>query len=167
MNAPFRPESCAAITLFHVLEHVYDPKQQIEAARRLLRRNGRLIIQVPNAASWQFRMLGKRWNGLDVPRHLITFRATDLNKLLDGCGFEILRHKYFSLRDNPAGMATSVFPSLDPMGRRIRGLTESHGRKLLKDCVYLALVMLALPFAVGEAAFGAGTTVMIEARKKW
>jgi SAM-dependent methyltransferase len=166
-DAPLRPDSCAAITLFHVLEHVYDPKQDIEAAHRLLRRNGRLIIQVPNAASWQFRLFGKRWNGLDVPRHLITFRATDVDRLLDCCGFEILRHKYFSLRDNPTGVVTSLFPSLDPMGRRVRRLGESRGRKFLKDCAYLALVVMALPFAVGEALCGAGTTVMVEARKKW
>jgi SAM-dependent methyltransferase len=165
-RAPFKAGSCAVITLFHVLEHLYDPKEHLQAAHNLLRPNGRLIIQVPNAASWQFQMLGERWNGLDVPRHLINFRANDLDHLLHGCGFEVLRHKYFSLRDNPTGMVTSIFPSLDPMGRRVRGITENRVVKLLKDCAYLALVILALPFAVGEAACGAGSTVMVEARKR-
>jgi hypothetical protein len=37
--------------------------------------------------------------------------------------------------------------------------------KLAKDLVYFALVAAALPFTALEAACGAGSTVMIEARK--
>ena len=36
-KAPFAAGSCAAITMFHVLEHLYDPVSYIEAAHRLLR----------------------------------------------------------------------------------------------------------------------------------
>ena len=92
--------------MFHVLEHLYDPASYLDAAHQLLRPDGRLIIQVPNAACWQFLLLGERWNGIDVPRHLIDFRLRDVDTLLDSCGFEVLRHKHFSLRDNPAGLAT-------------------------------------------------------------
>src|SRR5262249_18434806 len=109
-DAPFRPESCAAITLFHVLEHLYEPAGYLTAARELLRPNGRLILQVPNAACWQFRLLGAAWNGVDVPRHLYDFRPADLDRMLGGCGFEPVRRKFFSLRDNPAGLATSLAP---------------------------------------------------------
>ena len=38
--------------------------------------------------------------------------------------------------------------------------------RLAKDLVYFALVAAALPFALAEAACGAGSTVMIEARKR-
>ncbi len=108
--------------MFHVLEHLYEPHAYMEAAHELLRPDGRLVIQVPNAASWQFLLLGENWSGLDVPRHLLTFRASDLEVLLDRCGFEAVRYKYFSLRDNPAGLATSLAPWLDPMARRVRGV---------------------------------------------
>jgi hypothetical protein len=37
---------------------------------------------------------------------------------------------------------------------------------MAKDLTYFALVMASLPFTVIEAAFGAGSTVMIEARAK-
>jgi hypothetical protein len=82
------------------------------------------------------------------------------------CGFEVVRRKYFSLRDNPAGLASSLAPALDPMARRVRRLPESAGARLAKDLVYLALVVAALPFTLLEAAFGAGSTVMIEARRR-
>ena len=55
----------------------------LRAAHELLAPEGRLIIQVPNAACWQFLLLGERWTGIDVPRHLIDFRASDFDRLLD------------------------------------------------------------------------------------
>ncbi|MGA7236611.1 MAG: class I SAM-dependent methyltransferase, partial [Bryobacteraceae bacterium] len=114
-HAPFRPASIGAITMFHVLEHLYDPRAYLSAARELLEPEGRLIVQVPNASSWQFRLLGGAWNGIDVPRHLFDYRSRDLEKLLALSGFRVLRRKYFSLRDNPAGLASSLAPRLDPM----------------------------------------------------
>jgi SAM-dependent methyltransferase len=165
-HAPLAPGVCAAISMFHVLEHLYDPRAYLDSVRELLRPNGRLIVQVPNAASWQFRLLGPRWNGVDVPRHLTDFRARDLEALLSATGFEVLRRKYFSWRDNPAGLASSLAPALDPMARRVRGLRETPHGKLLRDLVYFALMAAAVPFTLLEAACHAGSTVMIEARKR-
>jgi SAM-dependent methyltransferase len=163
---PFAPGSCAAVTMFHVLEHLYDPASYLDAAHQLLGPEGRLILQVPNAACWQFLLFGERWNGIDVPRHLINFRLSDLDSLLEHCGFEILRHKHFSLRDNPAGMATSLAPDLDPMARRLRHVVETPRQRLGKDLLYVALVAASLPFGLIEAACRAGSTIMVEARKK-
>ncbi len=164
-QAPLAAGTCAGITMFHVLEHVYDPRAYLAAARTLLKPNGRLIVQVPNAACWQFRLLGSRWNGVDAPRHLTDFRARDLQAILAAAGFEVLRRKYFSWRDNPAGLATSLAPSLDPMARRVRRLPETVRVKLLKDLAHFALLAAAVPFTLLEAAFQAGSTIMIEARK--
>ncbi|HML17512.1 MAG TPA: methyltransferase domain-containing protein [Bryobacteraceae bacterium] len=163
---PLPNGSCAAVTMFHVLEHLYDPATYLDAAHQLLRPDGRLIVQVPNAACWQFLLFGERWNGIDVPRHLIDYRLCDLETLLGDCGFEVLRIKHFSLRDNPAGMATSLAPALDPMARRLRHIGETPRQRMLRDFLYLALVGISLPFTLLEAACRAGSTVMVEARKK-
>jgi SAM-dependent methyltransferase len=165
-NAPFPAASFAGLTMFHVLEHLYDPRAYLNAARNLLAPDGRLVVQVPNLASWQFRLLGRSWNGVDVPRHLFDFRDRDVEKLMEQCGFEVLRRKYFSLRDNPAGLASSLAPSLDPMARRVRRVKESGRARLAKDLAYFALVVSSLPFTVAEAVFHAGSTVMIEARPR-
>jgi SAM-dependent methyltransferase len=165
-RAPLAPGSCAAVTMFHVLEHLYDPASYLDAAHQLLRPDGRLILQVPNAACWQFLLMGERWNGIDVPRHLINFRQSDIDNLLTHCGFEVLRYKHFSLRDNPAGMATSLAPMLDPMARRLRHIEETPRQRLWKDLMYVALVAASLPFTILEAACRAGSTIMVEARKK-
>jgi 2-polyprenyl-3-methyl-5-hydroxy-6-metoxy-1,4-benzoquinol methylase len=165
-QAPLRPASFGAVTMFHVVEHLPDPQPYLDTARDLLAPNGRLILQTPNAASWQARIFGRRWNGLDVPRHLHNYRAADLKRLLERSGFEIVREKHFSLRDNPPGLATTLAPSLDPMARRVRRVAESGGLRLAKDLIYFGLVVASLPFAAMEATFRAGATVMLEARKR-
>jgi SAM-dependent methyltransferase len=165
-RAPFGDHYFAGITMFHVLEHLYDPRAYIESARDLLQPDGRLVVQVPNAASWQAKLLGPAWTGYDVPRHLFDFGAQHLERLLESCGFEVLRRKHFSLRDNPAGLASSLAPGLDPMARRVRHILENPAARIAKDLVYLALTVAALPFAVLEAACGAGSTIMLEARPR-
>lgn len=165
-HSPIAEATCSAVTMFHVVEHLYDPEAYLRAAHGLLRPNGRLIVQVPDASSWQSLVFGERWNGLDIPRHLVDYRARDLARLVERSGFEILRRKHFSLRDNPAGFASSVSPGLDPMARRVRKIPESPARKLAKDLAYFGLVVAALPFTVLEAACGAGSTIMLEARRK-
>lgn len=165
-HAPLRPASFSVISMFHVLEHLYDPVRYVEAAHSLLAPDGRLVVQVPNAASWQFLLFGQNWNGIDIPRHLVNFKEQDIVSLLNSCGFEVQRRKYFSLRDNPAGMATSISAALDPMARRLRKVPESPPVRLLKDGLYFGLTLTCLPFTLVEAACRAGSTIMIEARKK-
>ncbi len=165
-QAPFRPESCALITMLNVLEHLYDPVSYLESAREILKPDGRLVVQVPNAACWQFLFFGEAWSGVGVPRHVILFKDRDLFALLDHCGFEIVRKKYFSLRDNPAGFASSLAVSLDPVARRLRKVKETPRVKLLKDLLHFGLTLVALPFTLLEAACHAGSTILVEARRK-
>lgn len=165
-QAPLADGSIGVLSMFHVLEHLYQPDEYLLAAHRLLKPGGRLVIQVPNAASWQFLMFGEAWNGIDVPRHLHNFRLSDLNVLLDKCGFEPVRTKHFSLRDNPAGFSISIAPSLDPMARRIRKIPETPAQRFLKNVAHLGLMLVALPYSLVEAACRAGSTIMVEARKK-
>lgn len=164
-TAPIEKASYAVVTMFHVVEHLADAAAYLEAARELLMPDGRLIVQVPNASSWQFLLFGPRWNGIDVPRHLVDYRQRDLERLLERNGFEIVRRKHFSLRDNPAGFASSVAPGLDPMARQVRKIQESAAAKLAKDLLYFGLVLAALPFTLLEAGCGSGSTIMLEARK--
>jgi SAM-dependent methyltransferase len=163
---PFADGSFGAITMFHVLEHLPDPAAYVRAAHRLLKPGGRLVVQVPNIDSFQFRLFGSRWSGLELPRHLVDFNARTLRRLLEQCGFDVRRTKYFSLRDSPAGCATSLWTSLDPMSRRIRQRDRSSRSRLARDLLYLGLTALAVPFSVVEAACRAGSTVMMDGARR-
>jgi len=163
--AAITPASCSLITMYHVVEHLLDPAAYLNAAGKLLEPDGRLVIQVPDRDCWEAAMLGENWTGLDVPRHLHVFRTSDVRRLLQMCGYEVVREKHFSLRDHPAGLATGLAPSLDPVVRAIRQSDRSGVLRMAKDVLYLGLTVAALPFTLLEALSGKGSSVMVEARK--
>ncbi|RKS99451.1 bifunctional 2-polyprenyl-6-hydroxyphenol methylase/3-demethylubiquinol 3-O-methyltransferase UbiG [Flavobacterium sp. 123] len=69
------------ISMWHVLEHVPDLKQQIKELKRLLKPNGTLIIAVPNFKSFDAKHYGKFWAAYDVPIHFWHFSKTAIKKL--------------------------------------------------------------------------------------
>jgi SAM-dependent methyltransferase len=165
VSAPIEPQSCALVTMYHVVEHLLDPAAYLRAAARLLDPDGRLIVQVPDRDCWEAPLLKENWTGLDVPRHIHVFRGSDLRRLLQSCGFAVVREKHFSLRDHPAGLATGLAPSLDPVARAIRKTDKTPASRLAKNLLYFGIVAAALPFTAFEALCGKGSSIMIEARK--
>jgi 2-polyprenyl-3-methyl-5-hydroxy-6-metoxy-1,4-benzoquinol methylase len=169
-QASFPGESFDIVTLFHVMEHVANPRRVLTEVSRILRPNGVVILQVPNIDSWQFKAFGAKWYGLDIPRHVIDYSRESMLRLLNDSGFVAHRVKHFNLRDNAPALVSSLFPSLDPISRAVRnrkhGVHESMLAAWLRHTAYLSFVMCAYPFAIVESACGRGATVMIEARKK-
>ena len=157
------------VTLFHVVEHVAEPRELLGEVRRLLRSHGKVILQVPNIDSWQFKICGVRWHGLDSPRHVINYSSQSVRQLLADCRFRVCRIRHFNLRDNAPALASSLFPSLDPIRRSVcqrrTGYVEPAFARWGRHALYLAAVAAAYPFAIAESVAGAGATVMIEAEK--
>jgi 2-polyprenyl-3-methyl-5-hydroxy-6-metoxy-1,4-benzoquinol methylase len=81
------------ITLWHVLEHVYDLNQRIIQIKNLLKSNGILIIAVPNCDSFDAKHYKNYWAAYDVPRHLYHFNTSTLIQLLDTNGFSYVKTK--------------------------------------------------------------------------
>jgi len=74
-------QSFDVITMWHVLEHVYDLEKQIVELKRLLKPKGILIIAVPNYKSYDASYYGKYWAAFDVPRHLWHFSSKSIEIL--------------------------------------------------------------------------------------
>jgi SAM-dependent methyltransferase len=107
------------VIIWHVLEHLPDPRASLEAVHRALKPGGRLVVAVPNFESAQARWTGAAWFHLDLPRHLYQFPVSALQRLLSDVGFEALSEHHFSLRQNPFGWMQSVlnlFPGLPRNG---------------------------------------------------
>ncbi|MGH7595521.1 MAG: class I SAM-dependent methyltransferase [bacterium] len=69
------------ITLWHVLEHFYDPGRALEIIAQCLRENGMLLITVPNIAGIDARVYKSNWVALDAPRHVNHFSLDTLARL--------------------------------------------------------------------------------------
>lgn len=72
------------ITMWHVLEHIYNLKNQSEQLYRLLKDNGRLVIAVPNYMSYDAQYYKDKWAAYDVPRHLNHFHKESLENVFNG-----------------------------------------------------------------------------------
>jgi 2-polyprenyl-3-methyl-5-hydroxy-6-metoxy-1,4-benzoquinol methylase len=71
-----------AVTLWHVLEHVYTLHDYIDQLKRLLKQDGKLFIAVPNYTCYDENVYKQFWAAYDVPRHLYHFSPIAMEKLL-------------------------------------------------------------------------------------
>jgi len=77
------------ITMWHVLEHVYDLDGYMKKIKSLLNDKGIVIIAVPNHKCFDQKFYGKHWAGWDVPLHLWHFDKDSMLKLSNKYGLEI------------------------------------------------------------------------------
>ena len=78
------------ITMWHVLEHVYDLDEQIKQLKRVLKEDGTLIIAVPNFRSFDAKYYKSFWAAFDVPRHLWHFSKKSIKKLFQDKNMEVV-----------------------------------------------------------------------------
>ena len=90
-SAPFSDDSFDVVTCFDILEHVYDPQQFLEKVHGWLKPNGFLYVVLPNIDSWEARLFGSYWYGLELPRHLFHFSPVSLRRLMKAKSFEEVR----------------------------------------------------------------------------
>ncbi len=64
-------ESFDVIALWHVIEHLPNPWETLDAIGKKLNPNGILVLAAPNPNALQFRVLGRYWPHVDAPRHLM------------------------------------------------------------------------------------------------
>jgi SAM-dependent methyltransferase len=88
VEAPFASASFDVITCFDVLEHVYSPRQFLEKVFFWLKPGGIFYAMMPNIDSWEARLFGTHWFGLELPRHLSHFSPRSLRYLMNELGFE-------------------------------------------------------------------------------
>lgn len=86
------PAAYDLVVLISVLEHVHDPGGLLDAVRRVLRRDGRLVIKVPNIGSQRARREGARWHQIEPLGHLYYFDPATLADLLGRHGLVIQEH---------------------------------------------------------------------------
>lgn len=80
------------ITMWHFLEHDYDPIRTLRTAGALLANDGRLMIEVPRLDSLSARLFGDRWPGLQAPQHTVLYDRRTLLAAVDKAGLELVEY---------------------------------------------------------------------------
>jgi len=83
------------ITLWHSLEHTADPNIYIHNARKWLKDEGVLIIDVPNYAGHDALKTWNDWQGWSIPYHFYHFTKDSLICLLRKHGFAVVSNKNY------------------------------------------------------------------------
>lgn len=171
----YPPDSFDLVTLFHVFEHLPEPRETLAIIHRILKPGGRLVMSFPNISSTQARIFRAAWLHLDPPRHLFLMPPRAFERATDSLGFRVERVRFASIEQNPYAFVQSLLNTVlrdrDVLYERLKGnlgYAPQHGRLSLLAQKTLAAALF--PFAVGldacEGAFGRAATVEFTLTKK-
>ena len=100
LDCKYQAEFFDVITMWHSLEHLYEPILTLKEAKRILKDDGLLIITVPNVNSFAAKVFKKYWYQLEIPIHLIAFTPDSITRMLDVAGLKAKRI-YYDRRNSP------------------------------------------------------------------
>lgn len=135
-------QSFDIIVMSQVLEHLPDPIVSLRKCYELLSPGGKLFLGIPNFGSYEAKLFGKYWRGLDIPRHMVHLSEPVILRILKNCGFSIINVR-------PAMFASSISESLIlllPAWIRYR-FQHSHAARFL---YYLTIFPAALSYLLGN-----------------
>jgi len=89
----FKDDTFDSISMWHVLEHVPNLIKTITEFKRILNKNGKAIIAVPNHKSWDSSYYSEFWAAWDVPIHLWHFSKETIKLLFNKNGFKLIKTK--------------------------------------------------------------------------
>jgi 2-polyprenyl-3-methyl-5-hydroxy-6-metoxy-1,4-benzoquinol methylase len=115
-----------AITVAHVLEHVYNPTELLAECYKLLKTNGKVIVATPNSQSLGHKFFKENWRGLEPPRHIHVFSPKSLFSVIQNSGFK--KFKLFTI----GRISRSIFMSS-------RGLNQKNNFSKFKARLFSTL----------------------------
>lgn len=139
------------VTLWHVFEHIPDPNDFLAQVSRIFPSTTKIIIEVPNAQSWLFKIMRSKWPHLDAPRHVFLPSKKGIEFVAQRNGMQVSRIRN---RDNAAWAAFS----LSHFGNRV-------GENRLVQICRRILQILFTPFFFLETGARSSTSTYLLVRE--
>lgn len=86
---PYKAQSFDCITCFDVLEHSKEINKNLREIRRVLKKDGIVVIQSPNYRSFMAAITGTKWDWWTPPDHIVHFSPGTLVSILGKNGFDV------------------------------------------------------------------------------
>lgn len=162
INAPleetkFDAKSFDIITYWDVLEHTYSPTQQLKISNKILKKDGFLVINIPNWNSFDKKLLKNFWVGYDPPRHLFIFIDHSFKKILNQYGFEIINKQCF---------ISSYYGFVISIDNWLSSKNKSLAKKVKRIFLFPGIRFLFQPVLSIINLLGNGTVVTYIVQKK-
>lgn len=132
------------ISFWHVLEHMTNPCDYLDAARRNLRPNGVLVIGVPNLDCLEYRLFGNRW--FHSPQyHLWQFTPHAIKLFLKKYGFIITSIDYWSIEHHlPCLLQSCINATAGSDAVLHRFIKRGHTRGFTKKDLFWSIFWLTV-----------------------
>lgn len=144
------------ITLYDVLEHLPDLDKNLRIIYRLLKKDGVLVIQSPNADSYAMTFLRANWNWLLVPYHLWHFTSKSISNVLEKNHFSIITTEtQDDVYDFASNITTKYFPRTN----------DSISRKVKRKLFYLSAYSFISISSIIWNLFKKGGQIIVYAKK--
>jgi 2-polyprenyl-3-methyl-5-hydroxy-6-metoxy-1,4-benzoquinol methylase len=172
----FPDGSFDVVVMWHVLEHVSDPRPTLAEVARILRPGGLFLVAVPNFGSPEARLTKSGWFHLDCPRHLSHHTNESLSRSLQAAGLTPMWVSSLAPEYDNFSFVQSLLnwfgarPNLLYNWLRGQQAKVIAGKKYLGSIVLTALLapvlcMVSVPVTLLLAFLGRGATLTITAVK--
>lgn len=153
-EANFRDDSFDVVALWNVFEHVADINNLLDTIKKILKKKGLLVLQVPNIESLEARVFRMNWAHLDLSRHVHHFSPRTLCSALTKKDFKINAITHFSPIDKSY---RGSFENLVKSKLRLRAV-----QYFFHNIFYKALLdILFIPLNIIGSIFKKGTFITI------
>lgn len=88
----FKNDTFDVITMFGIIEHVPDPKSMLKEVRRILKKEGLVVITIPEVSFLWKKLLKKDYY---ILQHLTYFTPKTLELLLNKIGFKVIKFNHY------------------------------------------------------------------------
>lgn len=129
LTTSFPKEYFDIIRLNNVFEHLNNPVSTLKDLVSLARKGCIIMIEVPNIDSLKFKVFGKYFSSLDIPRHLYHYTIKTLSEICRSCGLEIQSVRTIG---SPKSTVRSLYYALGRNGGRIGALPYYIADKVTK-----------------------------------
>jgi SAM-dependent methyltransferase len=173
----FPDQSFDVVVMWHVLEHVSDPRPTLAEVSRILRPGGIFLVGVPDFGSPEARLTRAGWFHLDVPRHLSHHTQPSLEKSLVAANLRPAWTGSFAPEYDCFSFVQSLLNRLGVRQNFLYNWLRGQKAKVTKDGnltgSFLATALLApvlgiisLPATLLLGMFGRGATQTVCAMKE-
>ncbi len=82
------------ITMWHVFEHISNPKVVLKSLNKLINPHGYLVIEVPHGNSLYRKLFSRHWQLLLLPQHIYFWTKESITLALNNAGFRVIKISY-------------------------------------------------------------------------
>lgn len=86
---PIAKDTFDLVTMWHFFEHDYDPNKSLEMAKKVLKPDGKLIIEIPRLDSLTYRLFKNKWPGIQAPQHTALYTKQSILNIIEKHGLEV------------------------------------------------------------------------------